>query len=315
MTGKAVLAPMAGIADNAYRIIAKSEGASMVFTELISADGIIRKNPKTYSFLNFLPEERPIGIQIFGKEPDIIAEAVRYVQTLKPEMIDLNFGCPSKRIVKNGSGAAILKNLPLMRSIVRAAVSASSIPVSGKIRTGWDDSDIVAVEAAQILEEEGACFVTVHARTWKMGFRGRADWSLIRKVKESVSIPVIGNGDIKTQLDTKRMFDETGCDLVMIGRGAMGRPWIFDQINRFLKTGKMIEDPSYQNRIDKCLEHYNLALELTGIDRGVKEMRKHIGWYLKGMPGSSSIRQEVFTMSDPDGVKSRLEDYKKRLVK
>lgn len=303
---------MAGVADNAFRLMAKSGGASLVFTELISADGLVRNSPKSHQLSEFSPEERPIGVQLFGSDPEIVAEAARRVCEVRPDFIDLNFGCPAKKVVQCGAGAALLRELPRMRAIVKAVVSAVSVPVSGKIRSGWDASHIVATDASRILEEEGACMITVHARTKKMRFQGEADWRIIREVKTSVSIPVIGNGSVQSAEDGMTMLEETGCDLVMIGRGALGKPWIFRQVDRYLETGEKLDDPSYRERIEVCLKHYRTALKMVGKERGVKEMRKHIGWYLKGMPGSCTIKQEILSMVDPAEVESRLHAYADR---
>ncbi len=304
---------MAGVTDRAFRSVAKSEGAALVFTGLISADGLVRDSQKSRRMMAFVPDERPIGIQLFGSDPEIVAEAAREVEKLKPDLIDLNFGCPVRKVVKCGAGAALLKDLGRIRVVVKTVVSAVSIPVSGKIRSGWNEAHPVAVEASRILEEEGACAVTVHARTKKMRFGGRADWGVIREVKEAVSLPVIGNGDVLSPEDGKRMLEETGCDLVMIGRGSLGRPWIFRQMNHYLETGERLNDPSFGERIEVCLKHYTLALQLLGKARGVKEMRKHVGWYLRGMPGSRQVRQEIFSMTDSGKVESRLRHYADQL--
>jgi len=307
--GKAILAPMAGVADTAFRILARMNGAGLVFTELVSADGLVRDNGRTRRLIEYLPEEPPIGVQIFGSDPSIMADAAKRAEEVRPDFIDLNFGCPVKKVVARGAGAALLNDLKKMRAIVKAVVGATSIPVMGKIRSGWNETQIVAPQAARILEEEGACAVAVHARTRQMKFTGHADWSVIRDVKQSVTIPVIGNGDVNSPEDAKRMQEETGCDLIMVGRGAMGRLWIFDGINRFLETGELLPEPDYCQRIETCLHHYNLALKHGETERVVKEMRKHIGWYLKGMPGSSHIRREVFQMSDEEEVQSKLREY------
>jgi tRNA-dihydrouridine synthase B len=200
-----------------------------------------------------------------------------------------------------------------LEAIVRAVRKATSLPISAKIRSGWDSNHLVAVEAARIIEAEGACAVTLHGRTRQMGFRCKADWTVIRDVKDAVSIPVIGNGDILSAEDGKRMIEETGCDFIMIGRGAYGRPWIFRQFEHFMETGELIPDPSFSERIDRCVEHYRLALKIIDQERCVKEMRKHIGWYLKGMPGCAQVKQEVFRMTDPKAVLRRVRKFQKQL--
>jgi tRNA-dihydrouridine synthase B len=300
---------MAGVADSAFRLIARANGASLVYTELVSADGLVRDSAKTWRIARFSPEEKPIGVQLFGTDPGVMAEAAARVREVGPDLIDLNFGCPSKHVVHHGAGAAQLKDLSNMESIVRAVVSSVSLPVTAKIRSGWDDDHIVAADAARILEGAGVRAVTIHARTMKMGFRGEADWNIIRNVKQAVSIPVVGNGDVCSVEDARRLVDKTGCDLVMIGRGAMGRPWIFDRVNQYLENGEIVEDPDDRERIEQCLNHYHLALRILGEERGVKEMRKHIGWYLKGMRESAQVRKEVFTMTDPKEVEKRLLQY------
>ncbi len=313
LSGRTVLAPMAGAADSAYRLMAKEFGAALVFTELTSADGLIRKSQKTFQLMEFSPEERPIGIQLFGYDARTMAEAALIAEKLRPDLIDLNFGCPSKKIVRRGAGAAVMKDVARLHSIVKAVVETVRTPVSVKIRSGWDANSINAAEAAQCAERAGACLITVHPRTQAMGFGGNAEWDFIRQVKESVSVPIVGNGDVLTPLDAKRMLDETGCDLVMVGRGSLGRPWIFRQINQLLEQGKTEIDPPPGERIRICLRHFQKAVALLGEKKGVLEMRKHIGWYLKGMQGNGPLRTELYSMTDPRKIAERLIEFSNRI--
>jgi tRNA-dihydrouridine synthase B len=313
VTGRAVLAPMAGITDTPFRLLARECGASLVFTELVSADGLVRSSEKTFKLMEFQPQERPIGIQLFGADPFIMGEAARLAESVQPDWIDLNFGCPAKKVVRRGAGAALLTDLERLKQIAGRVVSIVHLPVSAKIRSGWEEGKPVAVEAARILESEGVAAVTVHARTRQAGFKGRADWSVIREVREAVSIPVIGNGDAASAGEAERMIRETGCDLVMIGRGALGRPWIFSMMNPAPGRGDQAVEPGYRERIDICLRHYRLALQYRPASKAVKEMRKHIAWYIKGMPGAAEFRKEAFTLMDADEVMRRLEEFKNRL--
>jgi len=281
----------------------------MMFTEMVSAEGLIRNSGKTHQYMNFTGEERPIGIQIFGHNPDSMAEAARVAETRSPELIDLNFGCPAKKVVNGGSGAAVLKDLRLLKTIVRAVTGAVSVPVSCKIRSGWNEDSLVAVEAAKIIEGEGAGLITLHPRTRVQGFSGQSDWRLITEVKKAVSIPVIGNGDIHSPEDARYMLSETGCDAVMVGRAVMGAPWICRHTDHYLETGRLLPQPSSEERIRICIQHYDLSLEILGERRGLKEMRKHIGWYLKGMRNVSRVRAMLMVMEDPDQVKTILKQY------
>lgn len=309
IVGRAVLAPMAGVTDSVFRKLTRSEGAAVVFSEMVSADGLIRYSERTRSLLGFDPVERPIAIQLFGSDPDTMAEAARRVESMEPDFIDLNFGCPVKKVVRRGAGAALLLDLSKLRKIVSAVVDATSIPVIGKFRSGWNEKELVALQVGRILEDSGACAVTLHARTRSMGYSGQADWSLIEKLKGKVSIPVIGSGDVRTPEDAGCMLEQTGCDLVMIGRGSLGRPWIFRMVNRYLETGLHQEPPAYNERIDICLKHFRMEVSVRGSERGVRIMRKHIGWYLKGLPGNVHVKQIVFDTLDPDEVIATLQRY------
>lgn len=307
--GRVVLAPMAGVTDRVYRRMAKKQGAALIFSEMVSADGLVRYSNRTYEILKFDNSERPFGIQLFGSDPDIMAEAARRIIPLQPDFIDLNFGCPVKKVIRRGAGAALLLDLPRLQKIASAVVQATPIPVLGKFRSGWNDKSIVAVKVGQLLEDSGVCAVTLHARTRRMGYSGEADWDLIRQLKESVSIPVIGSGDVRTHRDVGRMLEQTGCDLVMVGRGSLGNPWIFRMANEYLETGEEPIPPSHSERIDTCIKHIKLELDWLGEERGVRMIRKHIAWYLKGMPGNIRIKRAVFDTLDPDAVIERLYEY------
>jgi nifR3 family TIM-barrel protein len=309
---RAVLAPMAGITDTPFRLAAREWGAGFTVSELVSADGLVRQSEKTYALMAFDPQERPFGIQVFGSDPSVMAEAARIAERLEPDFIDLNFGCPARKVVHRGAGAALLTDLDRLQSIARSVKAAVSVPVSAKIRSGWEEGKPVAVEAARILEAEGMDAVTVHARTRQAGFKGKADWTLIREVRQAVSITLIGNGDVSEPEDAKRMLDDTGCDFVMVGRGALGRPWIFDRIERLMKTGESVPEPSPRERIGVCLAHYALALRFRPAGKAVKEMRKHIAWYLRGMPGAAEFRSQVFTLTDPALVTEKLKAFGER---
>jgi nifR3 family TIM-barrel protein len=313
ITGMAILAPMAGITDTPFRLLARECGAAFVFSELVSADGLVRGGEKTFKLMEFQPEERPIGIQLFGSDPAVMGEAARIAERLRPDWIDLNFGCPAKKVVRRGAGAAVLTDMERLREIAKSVTSAVRLPVSAKIRSGWEEGKPVAVEAARILEGEGIAAIVVHARTRQAGFKGKADWTVIGDVKRAVSIPVIGNGDVATPPDVGRLIEESGCDLAMIGRGALGRPWIFTLVNRFWETGVTPGEPDFRSRIDFCLRHYRLALKFNPQSKAVREMRKHIAWYIRGMPGAAEFRKEVFTLTDPDRVTGKLSEFQGRL--
>jgi len=307
------LAPLAGWTDMAFRRICKEKGADLLFTEMASADGIIRNKEKTLALINFSEYERPVGIQIFGAEPDILAKAVEIVSQYTPTFIDINFGCPAKKVVKRGAGSYLLKDLVLIEQIAKAVTKVSHIPITAKLRSGWDD--IVVVKVSKILEECGFAMISVHPRTQKMQFKGHSDWNLIGEVKKVVNIPVIGNGDIKTANDALDMFKLTGCDGIMIGRAARGNPWIFKQVSDLIHKGIEPTLPIFSERITTCLKHLHYSQEIFGTDRAIHFMRKHIASYLKGLPGAADLRTRIFAQKNYKDVYETLNLYLNNLEK
>tara|TARA_B100001245_G_scaffold206229_1_gene168153 strand:+ start:691 stop:1665 length:975 start_codon:yes stop_codon:yes gene_type:complete len=303
------LAPMAGVTDYSFRIICKEHGAGIVYSEFVSAHGIIRKNEKTLDMIKFTDEERPIGIQIFGDEPEVMAKAARFVaDQFKPDIIDINYGCPVPKITKRGAGSAALKDLCLMEEITSAVVeSVPQLPVTVKMRAGWDSQRIIVEKAGNQLENAGVKAITLHPRTTKQYFTGKADWSLIKILKQAVSIPVVGNGDIGTADDVKRMFEETGCDAVMIGRAALGNPWIFGEIKSIFENTALPPAPLVEDRISTCKRHLNLLVENRGERVGLNLMRKHFGWYIKNFPGAGEFRKELVTALDSKTALEKLD--------
>jgi len=296
------LAPMAGYTDRAFRILCKEQGAGIVYTEFVSSEGIIRGSEKTKNYLTFDEAERPIGIQIFGHNPKSMAEAAQYIEEyFKPDIIDLNFGCPVKKVTKKGAGSSLLRNLTLMAEIAREVIKSVNIPVTAKIRSGWNDSEILATKAAKILEAEGITALTIHPRTASSRYNQPANWNIIADVKSKVKIPVIGNGDIKTPEDANKMFKETGCDAVMIGRGALGNPLIFRNTIDYLKGSKTIPNISPIDKIHFCLRHISLESTMREDIIVNKIMKKHYRWYFRGLPNASEIRTKLvksLTLSD-----------------
>ncbi len=310
-----VLAPLAGWSDAPFRRLCREFGAGLVYTEMVSADGAIREQQKTLELAQFEDSERPIAIQIFGAEPQDIAGATKVISDMQPDFIDLNFGCPAKKVLKRGSGAALLRNLPLLQHIAKAAVDATDIPIAAKLRSGWDAHSINVVEAAQRLQDVGVKLLAIHPRTQSMQFRGKSDWSLIAAVKQAVDIPVIGNGDIQTPQDAKRMIDETGCDAIMLGRAACGNPWLFQQVNDYLSTGIERPLPTMKERLHVCIRHLDLTADVFGPRRGVLMMRKQVGLYLKGMPNATDLRRKIFTINRMSVVKDTLFEYLEQIEK
>lgn len=303
------LAPMAGVSDSSFRRICRRYGAGMVYSEMISAKGLYYNDKKTAELMHITDEERPCAIQIFGSDADIMAEVIPKVMEAKPDIIDINMGCPMPKIVNNGDGSALLCAPEKIGEIVRKVSNVSPVPVTVKICKGWDKNSVNAVETAKIIEANGAAAVTVHGRTRDEFYGGVADWDIIKAVKDTVSIPVIGNGDIKTAQDAKRMFDYTNCDAIMIGRGSEGNPFIFRQINEYLETGEVTFNPTPHDRLLQMTEHLKMLVETKGESRGVKEARKHIAWYIKGLKGASRLKGEIFKISDFATIHHCLTEY------
>ena len=305
------LAPMAGVTDAAMRLLCQEQGAAWAVSEMLSAKGWIYsqgKNRNAVELLQRLPGEGVAGLQLFGREPDYIAQAAQRLEPIGFQFIDLNFGCPAPKITGNGEGSAMMREPELIGRVTAAAVRATRLPVTVKIRAGWDETCINAPEVAQICEQAGAKAVAVHARTRMQQYAGRADWSIIREVKQHVSIPVLGNGDIRSGADAVRMIDETGCDGVIVGRAAQGNPWIFGEIRAAILGGEW-QPPTARDRVEMALRHFDLEVRLHGDKRGLLEMRKHIAWYVAGLPGASKFRENINTLSGAEAVKDALRAF------
>ncbi len=302
-----LLAPLAGVSNRPFRVLATKAGASVTYTEMVSSEGIIRHQDKTFDMMRFKSDEQPLGIQLFGANPEVMREAAHVTaETFKPDLIDINFGCPVKKVVNKNGGSAVLKDLKLTEDIIRATVEgAGETPVTIKIRTGWDDDHPVYLQVGEIAQRAGAKAVALHARSRAKGFSGSADWTSIRDLKKSVDIPVIGNGDAVTPQDVRRMLEETGCDAVMIGRAALGNPFVFKQMRHYLATGELLDEPSVQEKIEMARLHAQLMQEQFGEERGAIMMRRYLGWYVKGFKGASELRPQLFqvtTITDIDRI-------------
>lgn len=303
INGVAVLAPMAGVTDRAFRELCVDFGASYVVSEMVSSKGIVYDNDKTNQLMYMSEKEHPCAIQLFGNEPDTMAKAAKVAVKYKPEIIDINMGCPAPKITSNGCGCALMKEPKLCGDIVYAVKNAVDIPVTVKIRKGWDKNSINAIEVAKICENSGADAIAIHGRTKEQMYSLNADWDIIREIKQNVNIPVIGNGDIYTAKDALNMIEQTGCDLVMVGRGALGNPWIFSQINSVASCKDiMIKGPSISQRVETMLEHIKLICKYKGEAHGIKEARKHITWYIKGINCAAEFRKEAGEISSIQDV-------------
>ena len=307
------LAPMAGITDMPFRVLCAKQGCGMVTTEMVSAKGLFYNDEKSYQLLEINPSEGDTSIQIFGSDPEIIQVIAYKLNNTMAVTIDINMGCPAPKVTKSGDGSALMKNPELAFKVMKAVCKESQKPVTVKIRKGWDDESINAVQIAKMAEQAGIMAITVHGRTRNQYYSGISDWDIIKSVKDSVRIPVIGNGDIKGCEDVAKMLTQTGCDGVMIGRGAQGNPWIFSQVLHYLTTGEKLPMPSIRERISTISRQLSMLANIKGEHTAICEMRKHIAWYIKGLKNATQIKNKVFTMTSRDDILTLLDEYIDRL--
>ncbi|NLJ87271.1 MAG: tRNA dihydrouridine synthase DusB [Epulopiscium sp.] len=303
------LAPMAGVTDLPFRLLCKEMGCGLVYTEMISAKGLFYGNENTKLLLEVDEKEHPVAVQIFGSDAEIMSQMAKKLEETDIDIIDINMGCPAPKIVKNNEGSALMRNPKKIGEIVKAVSSSVKKPVTIKIRKGFDDNNINAVEVAKIAEENGAAAIAVHGRTREQFYSGRADWDIIKQVKEAVSIPVIANGDVFSPEDAKRLFEETNCNAIMVGRAAQGNPWIFKRILHYLKKGEILDEPLAQEKINTALRHAKMLIEYKGEYIGIREMRKHVSWYTKGLLNAGILRDKINKAKDYKELENLLLEY------
>jgi tRNA-dihydrouridine synthase B len=314
-----LLAPLAGVSDSPFRQLAREQGAAAVYTEMVSADGLVRGQQATFDYIRFEPRERPIGIQIFGSDPAVMADATRVLCELpaeqRPDLVDINMGCPVRKVVNRCAGAALLQDIPTIERIVSSmARAAGPVPVTAKIRLGWDGSSTNVVEVSRALEAAGAAAVAIHARTRAEKFGGHAHWEMIGAAKQAVSIPVIGNGDVRTPEEAATLLASTGCDALMLGRAAFGDPWVFRRMRAFHERGESLPGPTAAERLEAGVRHLRMMRDAVGNDAAAREMRKHVAWYVKGLPHSSRVREQVNRTRDVEQMAALLTGYLEELA-
>lgn len=309
LDNKVFLSPMAGVTDLPFRLICKEQNCGMLYTEMINAKALCYDDENTKKMLKIEEAEHPVAVQIFGSDPEFMGRAAEIMNEYPNEILDINMGCPAPKVIKNGDGSALMKNPKLAEEVLKAVVKNSKKPVTLKIRKGWDDNSINAVEIAKIAEASGISALAIHGRTREQYYSGKADWNIIAEIKNNIGIPVIGNGDVFSVEDARNMLDKTNCDAIMIGRGAQGNPWIFKRINHYMQTGEILPEPALEEKINTAIKHLDLAVKEHGEYIAVREMRKHIAWYLKGLRNSARIRDEINKIESHQEVVNRLNEY------